>query len=169
MDLANLKICIRGAGELASAVAHRLRRCNFKVLLTEIANPQAVRRQVAFCEAVHHGSKEVEGVLAKLVSDSNEVEAAWRDGTIPLIVDPETRIKSIIKPDVLIESGSHSEEDLLKTKEVANSISCKVIVMPNYPEQSSSKIKEEIKNNIVDSNNQDNLNKESEEKIKWEN
>jgi xanthine dehydrogenase accessory factor len=104
MDLANLKICIRGAGELASAVAHRLHRCNFKVLLTEIANPQAVRRQVAFCEAVHHGSKEVEGVLAKLVSDSNEVEAAWRDGTIPLIVDPETRIKSIIKPDVLIDA-----------------------------------------------------------------
>lgn len=104
MDLANLKICIRGAGELASAVAHRLYRCNFKVLLTEIANPQAVRRQVAFCEAVHHGSKEVEGVLAKLVSNPDEIEAAWRDGTIPLMVDPETRIKLIIKPDVLIDA-----------------------------------------------------------------
>lgn len=104
MDLANLRICIRGAGELASAVAHRLYRCNFKVLLTEIANPQAVRRQVAFCEAVHSGSKEVEGVIAKLVSDSIEIEAAWRDGTIPLIVDPETKIKSIIRPDVIIDA-----------------------------------------------------------------
>jgi len=104
MDLANLKICIRGAGELASAVAHRLHRCNFKVLLTETANPQAVRRQIAFCEAVHHGSKEVEGVPAKLVSSPDEIETAWRDGTIPLIVDPETRIKNIIKPDVLIDA-----------------------------------------------------------------
>lgn len=104
MDLANLKICIRGAGELASAVAHRLHRCNFKVLLTETANPQAVRRQVAFCEAVHHGSKEVEGVLTKLVSRPDEIDAAWRGGIIPLIVDPETRIKDIIKPDVLIDA-----------------------------------------------------------------
>jgi xanthine dehydrogenase accessory factor len=104
MDLANLKICIRGGGELASAVAHRLHRCNFKVLLTEIANPQAVRRQVAFCEAVYNGSKEVEGVFAKLVSDFTEIEAVWRDGAIPLIVDPETKTKSIIKPDVLIDA-----------------------------------------------------------------
>lgn len=104
MDLANLKICIRGAGELASAVAYRLHRCNFKVLLTEIANPQAVRRQVAFCEAVHHGSKEVEGVLAKLISSPDEIDAVWRDGAIPLIVDPETRIKSIMKPDALIDA-----------------------------------------------------------------
>ena len=104
MNLANLKICIRGAGELATAVAHRLYRCNFKVLLTEIANPQAVRRQVAFCEAVHHGSKEVECVLAKLISSPDEIDTVWRDGAIPLIVDPETRIKSIIKPDVLIDA-----------------------------------------------------------------
>ena len=104
MNLSNIKICIRGAGELASAVAHRLHRCNFKVLLTEIANPQAVRRQITFCEAVHHGSKEVEGVSAKLVSSPDEIENTWQDGDIPLIVDPETRIKSIIKPDVLIDA-----------------------------------------------------------------
>lgn len=104
MDLANLIICIRGAGELASAVAHRLHRCNFKVLLTEIADPQAVRRQVSFCEAVHDGRKEVEGVVTKLVLDSKEIETAWQGGEIPLIVDPETKIKAIIKPDVLIDA-----------------------------------------------------------------
>ena len=104
MDLANLKICIRSGGELATALAHRLHRCNFKVLLTEIANPQAVRRQVSFCEAVHHGSQEVEGVTAQLVSSPDEIEAAWRDGTIPIMVDPETRIKGVIKPDVLIDA-----------------------------------------------------------------
>jgi xanthine dehydrogenase accessory factor len=100
----NLKICVRGAGELASAVAHRLYRCNFNVLLTEIANPQAVRRQVAFCEAVHYGSKEVEGVLAKLISDPNQIEATWRDGVIPVIVDPDTAVKDNIKPDVLVDA-----------------------------------------------------------------
>jgi len=104
MDLANLKICIRGGGEIATALAHRLHRCNLKVLLTEIANPQAVRREVSFCEAVHHGSKEVEGVTARLVSNPDEIYVAWQDGTIPIMVDPETRIKSAIKPDILIDA-----------------------------------------------------------------
>jgi len=72
---------------------------------------------------------------------------------------PINNIKSI-KPDVLIESSSHSEENLLKVKELANAISCKVIVMPYYPGQSSTQIKEGIRNNIADSGNQDSLNKE---------
>ncbi len=104
MDLTDLKICVRGGGELASAVAHRLHKSNFKLVLTEIADPQAVRRQVSFCEAVHYGTKEVESVLAKLVSSPDEIYTAWQDGSIPLIIDPETNIKSIIKPDVLIDA-----------------------------------------------------------------
>ena len=104
MDLSNLKICIRGAGELASAVAYRLYKCNFNIVLTEIANPQSVRRQVAFCEAVHYGTKEVEGVSSKLVTSPDEIYAAWQEGVIPLLVDPETMIKITIKPDVLIDA-----------------------------------------------------------------
>jgi len=49
-----------------------------------------------------------------------------------------------IKPDILLESTSHSEEDLKETMQVANSIGCQVIVMPYYPEQSSTKIKESV-------------------------
>ena len=52
----------------------------------------------------------------------------------------------IIKPDVHMESESHSEEDLRETKKVAESIGCKVQVMPYFPEQSSTKIKKKIKN-----------------------
>lgn len=104
MDLANLKVYIRGGGELASAVACRLYKSNFKVLLTETANPQAVRRRISFCEAVHHGSMEVEGVTAKLVSSPDEITDTWREGVIPLIIDPQTAIKDVIKPDVLIDA-----------------------------------------------------------------
>ena len=59
---------------------------------------------------------------------------------------PIENIKTI-KPDVLMESDSHSEEDLRETRKVAESIGCRVQVMPYFLEQSSTKIKEEITEN----------------------
>lgn len=59
-------LLIRGAGELASAVAWLLRRSGFQVAMTELASPLAVRRLAAFSSAVKHGVWEVEGVSARL-------------------------------------------------------------------------------------------------------
>ena len=65
--LNELVILIKGAGEMATGVAHRLASCHFKVCLTEISEPQAVRREVTFSEAVSDREKEVEEMVAKLV------------------------------------------------------------------------------------------------------
>ncbi len=83
MKLDELVVLIKGAGELASGVAHRLSRSHFKVCMTEIAHPQAVRREVSFCEAVYDGEKEVEGVVTRLISSPEEVPQVWREGKIP--------------------------------------------------------------------------------------
>jgi len=72
---------------------------------------------------------------------------------------PIPNIKKI-KPDILMESVSHSEEDLRETEKIVSSWGGKVIVMPYYPEQSSSKIKKEIKDDF----NIDNQNKEMDNK-----
>ena len=56
MELSQITVLIRGGGELASGVAHRLHQCHLKVCITEIAKPLAVRREVAFSEAVYQGS-----------------------------------------------------------------------------------------------------------------
>ena len=50
-----------------------------------------------------------------------------------------------IKPDVLMESDSHSEEDLKELKKVTDKINCKILMLPYYPGQSSTKIKREVK------------------------
>lgn len=50
-----------------------------------------------------------------------------------------------IKPDILMESSSHSEEDIEKAREYMKSINGKVIVMPYFPTQSSSNIKNKVK------------------------
>jgi cytidyltransferase-like protein len=58
-------------------------------------------------------------------------------------------IKNIqtIKPDILIESSSHSEKDLAKINKTADSISCRVISLPYFPDQCSTQIKKNIKDN----------------------
>ena len=50
-----------------------------------------------------------------------------------------------IKPDILMESSSHTEEDIEKARELMESIGGKVIVIPYFPTQSSTKIKHKVK------------------------
>lgn len=49
-----------------------------------------------------------------------------------------------IKPDILMESTSHSEEDLKETRKVVESYGGRVVVMPYYPLQCSTNIKKKI-------------------------
>ncbi len=102
--LSELVVLIKGAGELASGTAHRLHRCHFRVCLTEMDSPLAVRRGVAFSEAVYDGEKEVEGVVARLVKSASEALGVWEENKLPIIVDPETKVKDVLKPDVLVDA-----------------------------------------------------------------
>ena len=99
-----LIVLIKGAGEMATGVAHRLFRSGFRVCLTEIAEPLAVRRAVSFCEAVFEEEKEVEGVKARLVCGEEEIRRAWAQGRLPLIIDPGANIRNIIKPEVVVDA-----------------------------------------------------------------
>ena len=74
---------------MASGVAHRLHQSHFKVCMTEVSHPLAVRSEVSFCEAVYDGMKEVERVRAKLISKPQEIEAIWKRKGIPILIDPE--------------------------------------------------------------------------------
>ena len=67
---------------------------------------------------------------------------------VDLVVAQETysplpNVKKI-KPDILMESSSHTDEAIEDARKVMESIGGKVIVIPYYPSQSSSSIKEKI-------------------------
>jgi xanthine dehydrogenase accessory factor len=102
--LNDLVILIRGAGEMATGVAHRLASCRFKVCMTETSNPQAVRREVAFSEAIFDSEKEVEGITAKRIDSPDCISEVWGEGKIPILIDPEAKVKDLLKPDVLIDA-----------------------------------------------------------------
>ena len=51
-----------------------------------------------------------------------------------------------IRPDILMESTSHSEQDIQKAREVMEGINGKVIVVPYFPLVCSTEIKTKIRN-----------------------
>lgn len=113
--LTDLEVLIKGGGDQASGVAHRLFRSKFKICITEIPNPRAVRREVAFCEAVYEGEKGVEGVVAKRVGSQEEIFEVWKENKIPLLVDPQAIVRDFLKPDILID-GTMTKKNLGLTK-----------------------------------------------------
>jgi xanthine dehydrogenase accessory factor len=84
-------VLLRGGGDLATGVALRLHRAGIKLVITELARPLAVRRTVAFGEAVYEGVHTVEGVTARLV-EQDQVSAALQADEIPVLVDPDAGI-----------------------------------------------------------------------------
>lgn len=100
----HMVVLVRGGGEMASGVAHRLVKCHFKVCMTEVAHPLAVRREVSFSEAVYEGEKPVEGLTAKLIEAFDQIPELWNAGMIPIIVDAEATVKAYIKPSVLVDA-----------------------------------------------------------------
>ena len=97
-------VLIKGAGDLASGVAHRLHRCGFKIIMTEIEKPTVVRRTVSFAQAIFDKTMEVEGVLSERVNKVDECNRVWEEDKIPLLVDPPLECLPKISPGALIEA-----------------------------------------------------------------
>jgi len=104
MTYKSLTVVIRGGGDLGSGVIHRLHRSGMQVLILEVAQPLVVRRTVSFAQAVIEGRCELEGLTAVKVDSVDEVRAAWQQGQIPILVDPEMKCLSEIAPDVLVDA-----------------------------------------------------------------
>ncbi len=104
-QLCGLAIVIKGAGEMASAVAWRLYMANMqKILMLETANPLAVRREVSFCEAVHDGNQTVENVEAVRVQGLSDIYQAWERGKIAVAPDPQWHLLAKIRPDLVVDA-----------------------------------------------------------------
>lgn len=105
VDRANTIIGIKGAGEMATGVATCLFQAGFtKILMVEIEHPLAVRRTVAFSEAVFEGPVEVEGVIALRTETIEEVRGVWGTGQVPVLIDPEWRSFAELQVQVVVDA-----------------------------------------------------------------
>ncbi|MEP7135001.1 MAG: selenium-dependent molybdenum cofactor biosynthesis protein YqeB [Chloroflexota bacterium] len=84
-------VLIRGGGDLATGVALRLQRAGIQVVISELAQPLAVRRTVSFSEAVYEGHHMVEGVTARLLK-ADQLSTWDKPDEIPVLIDPNADI-----------------------------------------------------------------------------
>ena len=99
-----MTVLITGAGDLASGIACRLYRSGFKVIMTDIEKPTAVRCTVSFSRAVYEGSAVVEDISARLAHSAQEAMEIAGAGEIAVLVDPYCRCLETIKPDALVDA-----------------------------------------------------------------
>ena len=72
--------------------------------MTDIAAPTAIRRTVAFSQAIVAGEWTVEDVTAVRCETAAEARCLMATGRIPVFVDPECRIRVELRPDALVDA-----------------------------------------------------------------
>ncbi|HEU5383228.1 MAG TPA: selenium-dependent molybdenum cofactor biosynthesis protein YqeB [Ktedonobacteraceae bacterium] len=97
-------VAVKGAGDLATGVIHRLVRSGFPVIATELPQPTVLRRTVAFAEAVPLGQTTVEGITAQRVTSAQTIQAILTRHEVPVLVDPDGTLLREVQPYVLIEA-----------------------------------------------------------------
>lgn len=97
-------VIIRGGGDLASGIAHRLFKSGFGIVITDIEKPTAIRRKVSFCEAIYSGEVVVEGVKGILCENLEEVKEIIIKGEIPVLIDENCRTAYSLKPIAVVDS-----------------------------------------------------------------
>ncbi|HWR41741.1 selenium-dependent molybdenum cofactor biosynthesis protein YqeB [Sporomusa sp.] len=96
-------VVIKGGGDLATGIAHRLFQSGFPIVITEVAQPTVVRRTVAFAQAIFSGEVTVEGVRAKR-TESYDIYEALSQGLIPVLIDPFGKCVSQLKPYAIVDA-----------------------------------------------------------------
>lgn len=97
-------VLIKGAGDLATGIAYRLKKSGFDIVMTEIDNPTTVRRTVAFSQAIFDNEIEIEGIKGIKVNNINEIHKEIKKGNIPIIIDKEANIIKKLKPKVVVDA-----------------------------------------------------------------
>lgn len=97
-------VVIRGAGDLASGIALRLIHSGIQVVMTDLALPLAIRRTVAFCEALRFGEVTVEDVTAVRAADAAEAGRLLAEGKLPVLADPEGNCIRELRPEVVVDA-----------------------------------------------------------------
>jgi len=94
---------VRGAGDVATGVALRLKREGYVVVCTELPRPTCLRRAVSFAEAVYEGTWQVEEVEAQLARFPEEARELAKQGIIPVLA-PEGEALAQLGPEVLVDA-----------------------------------------------------------------
>jgi xanthine dehydrogenase accessory factor len=111
MDSRTLLPIVLGAGDIGSAVAHRLKTAGLHPLLIEGPAPLVTRRRMAFGGAVHEGRAELEGIAGVRCAEAARALALRSEaGAIPVLVVPGAGLEPALRPDALVDARMRKRE-----------------------------------------------------------
>ncbi|MCC6474388.1 MAG: EF2563 family selenium-dependent molybdenum hydroxylase system protein [Burkholderiales bacterium] len=93
---------VRGGGDLATGVVHRLRCAGFPVLVLELDRPRVVRRMAAVAQAVYSGEIRIEGLVARRADAL--APAPPRGAWVPVSVDPDGAAITRLRPAIVVDA-----------------------------------------------------------------
>ncbi len=99
-----IRVAVKGGGDLGTGAILRLHRAGFRVWVTELPQPLAIRRAVAVASAVYEGAITIEGHTARRVPDPSGFLPLWERGEIPVLVDPEGESIQQLQPEVVVDA-----------------------------------------------------------------
>jgi xanthine dehydrogenase accessory factor len=102
--LEETRVLVRGGGDLASGVVHRLHRSGAQVLVIELPQPTVIRRAVAFAAVLFEATLEIEGVVGQRTDSLEGAAQVLRQGNVPVLADPHGETISKWRPDVLVDA-----------------------------------------------------------------
>ncbi|MBN1537835.1 MAG: EF2563 family selenium-dependent molybdenum hydroxylase system protein [Anaerolineales bacterium] len=114
-------VIIRGGGETGSGVALRLHRAGFRVAISELEKPFALRRMVSFADAINSKEITVEGVTGKKLNDPTDsfrVLQVFSKGLIPVMVDSQGDAIQYLHPTVVVDARMLNKNVELDTRRV---------------------------------------------------
>lgn len=96
-------VIVRGGGDIATGTIYKLFQCGFRVLILETANPSAIRRNVAFSEAVYNGTQTVEGLTCTLAKTVGEAVSLLGEGKLTMLIDPAGDCIGQLRPIAVVD------------------------------------------------------------------
>ena len=97
-------VIVRGAGDLATGTIAKLVKSGYAVISLETEAPTAIRRTVAFSEAVYTGKQQVEDVLGVRARTPQEAYALAMEGIPAILVDPEGESIRQLHPAAVVDA-----------------------------------------------------------------
>lgn len=111
-------IIVRGGGDIATGTIAKLYNAGFPVLILEIASPSAIRRNVAFSEAVYQGTQTLEDITCYLANDQEQVIQYLNEGKLTMLVDETASAIKTFQPIAVID-GILAKKNLGTTMDMA--------------------------------------------------
>lgn len=111
-------VIVRGGGDIATGTIYKLHQCGFQVLVLETKHPSAIRRNVAFSEAVYQKQQTVEDVTCYCAKDIEEAKLFLKEHKVTMLVDPHAQCLSAFHPIALVD-GILAKKNLGTHKQMA--------------------------------------------------